>query len=452
MIGSLRITACVRFVAAMVFVGLVGTTFLVTPPAAQAQTFTVLHTFLGERSQDGAAPMRGVVMDRAGNLYGTTFEGGLHGEAGDLCFTFDDDGGCGTVFKLSKHGSSWLYSQLYKFQAAPDGNFPNGIVIGPDSALYGTTYGGGFASGQLCDNFFNGCGIAFRLQPQPTVCPSLSCPWIETVLHTFTGMNGDGAIPTNGDLLFDHAGNVYGTAYMGGAGNWGIAYELTPSQGGWTENVFYTFDPSQQNLANPTSGLIMDQAGNFYGSTEYNINGTPNGAVYELVHSQSGWTANALQVFQCTGGLNGCFPDAPIFDPSGNLIFATPQSGFHHLGTVDKLVASDGWSLDLLYTFQVGQGETIDRLTIDAAGNLYGVASNCATGYGCIYKLTPSESGYTFNDLYDFTGRADGQNPSGEVTIDANGNLYGTAQAAGNMSRCLGEGVNGCGTVWEFTP
>jgi len=450
MIGSLDITARVRYVIAIA--GLLCATLFVTTLASQAQTLTVLHAFLGEHSQDGAAPMHGVVIDRAGNLYGATFNGGLHGGAGEVCFTFDDDGGCGTVFKLSKHGSSWIYSQLYKFDAAPDGNYPNGVVIGPDGTLYGTTYGGGFASGGLCDNFFNGCGIAFRLQPRPTACPSLSCPWIETILHTFTGMNGDGAIPANGDLIFDHSGNAYGTTGMGGTGNWGTAYELTPSQGGWTESVFYSFDPSQQNLANPSSGLITDQAGNFYGSSGYNIDGQPNGGVYQLVHTQSGWTANALQIFDCIGGLNGCFPDALLFDPSGNLIFATPGSGFNHTGTVDKLVANDGWNLDLLYTFQSNQGSTSDRLTLDAAGNLYGVASTCATGYGCIYKLSSSGGGYTFTDLYDFTGHGDGQHPSGPVAIDGNGNLYGTAQAAGNLSRCLGEGVNGCGTVWEFTP
>lgn len=396
--------------------------------------------------------MSGVVLDRSGNVYGTTFEGGLKGGPGDTCFTINDNGGCGTVFKLMKHGSSWVYSQLYKFQMAPDGNFPNGIVIASDGSLYGTTYGGGFSGNQLCMNFFQGCGIAFRLQPQPNFCPSISCPWNETVLHTFTGMNGDGAIPGNGDLIFDQAKNVYGTTSMGGATGWGTAYELTPSQGSWTENVLYSFDPSQQNLANPVTGLIADQVGNFYGTTEYNISGTPNGAVYELVQSQSGWTANALQVFVCTGGLNGCFPQALLFDPSGNLIFATEQSGFNHTGTVDKLVASDGWSLDLLYTFLGNQGYTAERLTMDAAGNLYGVASNCVKGYGCIYKLTPSGSGYTFTDLYDFTAHGDGENPSGPVAIDGNGNLYGTAQSAGDLSRCLGEGINGCGTVWEFTP
>jgi hypothetical protein len=445
-------TASLRF-EAVLFLVLVACVLL-SPSAAEAQTLTVLYTFTGEHSQDGAHPMSGVVMDLGGNLYGTTFEGGLNGAPGEACFTFDDNGGCGTVFKLTKHGSSWLYSQLYKFQAAPDGNFPNGVVIGPDGTLYGTTYGGGFGQ-QDCANFFNGCGIAFRLRPQPNICPTISCPWNETVLHIFDGQsNGDGAIPDdNGDLFFDHAGNIYGTTEAGGATNYGIVYELTPSQGGWTESIVFNFDPSSDSVGSPNSGLIADQAGNFYGSGGYSTAGTPpNGSLYQLVPSQSGWTANALQVFQCVGGLNGCYPEPPILDAQGNLVAPMGDSGFYGEGTVIKLLASNNWSIDLLYTFQQRQGIPSGRLAMDATGNLYGVGSSCTTGYGCIYKLTPSGGGYTFTDLYDFTGRADGQYPSGPVTIDAKGNLYGTAQAAGNLSRCLGEGVNGCGTVWELTP
>src|SRR5271166_1040991 len=395
MSGASSSTARLRFVVVLFLILLA--CVLLAPSVADAQTLTVLYTFTGEHSQDGASPMSGVVMDRAGNLYGTTFSGGLNGDPGQACFTFEDDGGCGTVFKLTKHGSSWIYSQLYKFQAAPDGNFPNGAVIGPDGALYGTTYGGGFGQ-EDCDNFWHGCGIAFRLQPQPNICPSISCPWIETVLHTFHVENGDGATPASADLIFDHAGNIYGTTEMGG----------------------------------PTN----------------------SGTVYQLVPSQSGWTLNALQVFQCVGGLNGCYPETPIFDAQGNLVVTMSGAGFYGEGTAIKLVASDNWSIDLLYTFQHGQGGPSGPLTIDAAGKLYGVASTCAlpAGNGCIYKLTPSSGGYTFTDLYDFTNGPDGRNPSGRVTIDANGNLYGTAQAAGDLSRCLGEGQNGCGTVWELTP
>jgi len=452
MAGASSKTARLPFVAVLFLILLA--CVLLAPSAAQAQTLTVLYTFTGEHSQDGAHPMSGVVMDRAGNLYGATFEGGANGDPGQACSTINDNGGCGTIFKLTKHGSSRTYSQLYKFQAAPDGNFPNGVVIGPDGTLYGTTLGGGFGE-EDCDNFWHGCGIAFRLRPQPNICPSINCPWIESVLHTFHGENGDGASPNNGDLIFDLAGNIYGTTEMGGPTNYGTVYELTPSQGGWTESIIFNFDPANQNIGYPDSGLIRDQAGNYYGASDYNyVENNPSGGLYQLVPSQSGWTLNALQVFQCVGGLNGCFPETPISDGQGNLVTTMTGAGFFGEGTAIKLVASDNWSIDLLYTFQHGQGGPSGPLTMDAAGNLYGVAFTCAlpAGNGCIYKLTPSSGSYTFTDLYDFTNGPDGRNPSGRVMIDANGNLYGTAENAGNNNRCLGEGQSGCGTVWEFTP
>ncbi len=125
--------------------------------SAHAQTLTVLHTFMGEESQDGSQPNNGVVMDAAGNLYGTTYLGGLNGAPGDSCYTFEDDGGCGTVFKLARHGSGFVYSTLYKFQALPDGNYALGVVIGPDGTLYGATNGGGIVN-------FRGCLVSDRLR------------------------------------------------------------------------------------------------------------------------------------------------------------------------------------------------------------------------------------------------------------------------------------------------
>jgi uncharacterized repeat protein (TIGR03803 family) len=226
-------------------------------------------------------------------------------------------------------------------------------------------------------------------------------------------MNGDGGSPGSGDLIFDSAGNFYGTTEMGGDSNGGTAYEFTPAHGSWTESALYIFNPSSNTLAMPNTGLVMDQAGNLYGSTGYSVDGNPSGGIYQLVHSQSGWSANALQIFNCVGGLNGCYPESLILDPSGNLLAPMDGAGFHHQGTVIELLASSNWSFDLLYTFQNRQGFPAGCLTRDAAGNLYGTASNCATGFGCIYKLTPSGGSYVYSELYDFTGREDGQSPPG---------------------------------------
>ena len=419
---------------------------------AQAQTFTVLHTFTGENTGDGAQPMDGVVLDRAGNIYGVTYSGGLNGAGGQVCFTIADDGGCGTVFKLARHGSGWLYSLLYKFQGPPDGNSPVGVVVGPDGSLFGATQGGGVINDGPCNQYLHGCGTVFQVRPPATFCSSALCPWNETLLHAFTAANDDGGNPGNGDLAFDSAHNIYGTTNVGGAAGLGSVYELARSQSGWTESTVYSFDSPAQGMSSPVSGLLMDGAGNFYGTTDPFT--TPNGAIYQLVPAQSGWTANVLQSFVCVGGLNGCYPQALIFDSAGNLLDATGQAGHNGRGTVIKLLASDNWNIDLLYTFANNQGGVYSRLTMDAAGNLYGTAEFCGGGHGCVFKLTPSGNGYVYSEVYDFseTGGGTGHNPMGPVVIDANGNLFGTTYSGGNLSRCLGEGDSGCGTVWEITP
>jgi hypothetical protein len=409
-------------------------------PAAQAQTFTVLHTFTG--APDGANPFDGVILDRGGNLYGVAYAGGLTGNG---CYD-----GCGTVFKLTKRGSSWVYATLHKFQGPPDGNYPAGAVIGPDGTLYGATYGGGIVNQGSCVLDVNGCGTVFRLRPPPNSCTTALCPWNETVLYSFTGENGDAGGPYNGDLIFDSAGNIYGTTEWGGAYQWGAAYELTPSHGGWTESVIYSFDASgAQGWGTPQSGLILDQAGNLYGTTIWE-NNYAIGVTYQLTPSGSGWTGKVLYAFQ--NNVNGCFPEALSFDPAGNILGATGGCGPYGNGTVYKLLASNGWSLDTIYSFGSGQGGTGNRLTMGAAGNLYGTGFACANGNGCVFKLTKSGNNYVYTDLYNFTGRSDGQYPYGPVAIDSDGNLYGTTEAGGNLNDCLGEFGSGCGTVWEITP
>ena len=181
-------------------------------PAAQAQTFTVLHTFIGP---DGAAPSAGLTMDRAGNFYGMTSGGG----------TADQ----GTVFKLTHKNSGWVLSSLYSFQGGSDGAAPQArVVIAPDGNLYGSTQHGGIPD---C-GYGQGCGIVFKLTPPATFCRAISCPWTETILHRFSV--NEGGLPT-GDLIFDSQGDLYGTAGTG-------VYELTPSNGGWTFSMIYQLD------------------------------------------------------------------------------------------------------------------------------------------------------------------------------------------------------------------
>ena len=236
----------------------------VTPnQIAQAQTYTVLHSFTN--STDGANPTAGVTIDRAGNLYGTTSHGGI---------------GHGTVYKLQRRGSSWTLNPLYSFAGGADGASPTArVIFGPNNLLYGTTaYGGN-----------QNAGTVFRLAPSPKACSRATCAWTETLLYVFSGA-ADGASPGYGDLVFDQAGNLYGTTYSGGESSEGVAFELIPANGMWTENSIYAFSGS--NGSGPLSGVVFDGAGNLYGTT-YQGGRYGEGTIFQLAYSM-GWTESVL--------------------------------------------------------------------------------------------------------------------------------------------------------------
>jgi uncharacterized repeat protein (TIGR03803 family) len=246
-------------------------------PYSRAQTFNLLHTFTGGR--DGAEPYAGLMIDRGGNLYGTALGGGC---------------GYGTVFKLTQKNGAWLFTLLYCFTGSNDGNAPVArVVFGPDGSLYGTTQFGG---GNGCAGN-EGCGTVFRLRPPVGVCKASFCSWKEAVLYRFQG-GSDGANPSYGDVVFDQAGNMYGTTRVGGGtgcgGNGcGVVYELMPTGGGhWSESIIYRFT-SGQDGAEPVGGVIVDSAGNLYG-TSYAGGSFGGGTVFQLTHSGSGWVETTL--------------------------------------------------------------------------------------------------------------------------------------------------------------
>jgi uncharacterized repeat protein (TIGR03803 family) len=385
---------------------------------AQAQTFTVIHAFTG--GADGARPYAGTTMDLEGNLYGTDWAGGA---------------GHGTVYKLTQKNGNWVFAPLYKFAGGNDGAVPFGPVgIGPDGSLYGTTYYGG---GDGCSGF--GCGTVFNVRPPGAVCGAALCPGTETVLHRFRGEPSDGARPFYGDLIFDQAGSLYGTTYNGGAINGGTVFKLTPSNGAWEESVLYSFG---SDGAGPADGVIFDTVGNLYGTTVWG-GSIGWGVVFQLTPSGSGWTENVLYSFQ--NGNDGVNPvGGLIFDQSGNLYGTTLSGGANGGGTVYQLsLSSGGWTLTTLYSFS-GGGGSVASLSMDASGNLYCTTEyDGAYGGGSVCKLTRSKGGWSYTSLHDFTGGNDGAYLLGGVTLDANGNLYGTASAGG---------AYGSGVVWEITP
>lgn len=390
--------------------------------SARSQTLTVLHNFTGS---DGYDPVAGLTADRAGNFYGTTDVGGASNR--------------GTVFRLSRAGSGWVLTTLYSFTCQADGGYVfGGVVFGSDGALYGTTY--------ECGEYDH--GVVYRLRPPPTTCESTRCPWGETVLHSFTG-GADGEDPGDGNLVFDRAGNFYGATAAGGAYGEGVVYEFSPSNGGWNETALYAF--IGDNAFNPNSGLILDSAGNLYGTTfnSGGIYGNDSGVVFEVSHSGSGWTESVLSGIE--------FPDGAscggvVMDGQGNLFGTSGCDSLGRPGGVYELTPSNGgWSFNALYAFSSSEGPA-DAPTLDAAGNVYGTSLGTGLyGYGEVFKLTPSNGGWIFTDLHDFTGGADGAYPAGSVFLDANGNLYGTAQYGGT-GPCVFEQYTGCGVVWEITP
>jgi uncharacterized repeat protein (TIGR03803 family) len=406
-------------------------TIAATPPA-HAQTLTVLHVFGG--TEDGQNPDVGLTIDAAGNLYGTTATGG--------------SGEHGVAFKLSKADSGWVLTALHSFSGGSDGDSPQGrLLLAKDGTLYGTTIQGG-GSGDCLTR----CGTVFHLTPSPTAPKTALAPWNKTIVHNFNGT--DGYMP-QGDLTFDHAGNIYGTTEQGGSSacrdngidGCGVVYELIATRdGGWDETLIFAAQGGSAG-SEPIDGVVFDPSGNLYGALE--ADGPFNwGLIYQLSPSGPGWKEQPAYIFD--GGSNGGVPEAGLIaDASGNLYGTTRFGGINSCGTVFQLTPSGGgWSINTIYSFP-GQPDGCGpqaKLVMDAAGSLYGTTTLGGQGFGggagTVFKLTPANGGWAYSLLHDFVG-IDGAYPASSLVFDANGNLYGTTTQGG---------ASNAGVVFEITP
>ena len=402
--------------ASLLFSAILGAFFLqvIALQPAQAQTYNVIYNFTGDLG--GATPYAGPTLDAFGNLYGSTNLGGADGS--------------GSVYRLTFNGTSWVYTTLYSFLGTPDGAGPafGSLAIGPDNRLYGTTEGGGVF------------GTVWSAQPAATTCPAVSCSWKDTVLHRF-GNGLDGSQPIGGVVL-DADGTVYGTNNLGGTSGNGAVFKVTRSGLIWNETLIYSF-VGGTDAVNPVAGVSLDASGDVFGTTSFGgANGV--GAVYQLVHSQEGYRESVIYNFQ--GADDGQIAvGGVILDQAGNLYGTTFDGGVNGGGTVYELSPSrQGWTFTVLYSFTGGYGGPYNNLTWDANGNLYGATNgDGAFGLGSVFKLTPGSNGWTLTDLHDFAGGNDGASPYGAVAVDAHGNVFGTGAVGGTDNQ---------GVAWEITP
>jgi uncharacterized repeat protein (TIGR03803 family) len=349
-----------------------GTVFELSPQPGGGWTEEILRYF--GSGTDAKGPRGSLIFDAAGNLYGTTLEGGAYGE--------------GAVFELfPKPGGGWREQDkiLHSFNNnGQDGYQPwAGLIFDSSGNLYGTAIEGGA----------HGDGVVFQLVKADGV-------WIEKILHNFDGR--DGTTPIGG-LIFDSSGNLYGTAALGGTNIYdeGAVFELERGPGGgWSERILYSFNGPDGNPGGyyPAASLTFDTVGNLYGTTEV---GGPfgEGVAFEMTPMGGGvWAENVIYNFPGGGSFNplgGYYPSsALIFDTAGNLYGAAGQGGANHGGAVFKLVPTgDGsWSYNALYNFGESRDGTVPNgnLIFDAAGNLYGVTSMGGThDYGMVFEITP---------------------------------------------------------------
>jgi uncharacterized repeat protein (TIGR03803 family) len=437
-------------------------------PLFAASKEKLLHTF--GTGKDGWAPGAGLILDAAGNLYGTTVEGGIYGAYGD-----------GTVFQLSPRAKgAWKENVLHSFGKGKDGTFPSAaLILDATGNLYGTTRAGG--TGKCRDGFYGniiGCGTVFQMTPVN------NGKWTEKVLHSFQKNGYDGTAPY-ARLIFDAAGNLYGTTSAGGAGQCqdsygnvvgcGTVFQLAPgADGQWVETVLHRFRNNGKDGTGPAAGLIFDAAGNLYGTTNYGgASGTGCdssfgcGAVFELTPAANGtWTEKVLHNFQ-NNGKDGTLPVAGlVFDAAGNLYGTTSAGGPGQCedyygfvigcGTVFQMTpgTKGKWMEKVLHHFNYDgkDGNSPQAgVTFDATGNLYGTTlGGGADGYGSVFRLAPGTNGkWTEEVLHSFNiNGKDGFDPWAGVIFDAAGNLYGTTIYGGASGGC----GTACGTVFEITP
>jgi uncharacterized repeat protein (TIGR03803 family) len=327
--------------------------------------------------------------------------------------------------------ASPAYKILHPFNGT-DGTGPwGGVTLDDKGNLFGASASGGNLN--ECNGY--GCGVVFELRPHS------NGRWTESVLYRFDS-NGNDGYTSYGSVAIGSAGHLYGTTYDGGYYDSGTVFELAHHATGWEEFSIYRFGTQHGDEGKPVSGVVMDNAGNLYGTTKT--------TAFELTRTSGGWKETILHKFVKEG--DGAAPFAGvILDPSGNLYGTTYGGGAYNGGTVYEIErTATGWKEKVLHSFAVnykdGHTPGWGSLFMDSSGSLYGTTAGGGCCGGVVFKLTP-ESGGRWREtiLYAFQGGASGYEPNAGVVMDKSGNLYGTTDYGG-------EPFCDCGVIYKLAP
>lgn len=321
--------------------GNMGTLFKI-PPGGKEK---VLHAFTGGAS-DGAQPVGGIILDKRGNIYGSTYGGGANG--------------LGVVYRFGPDGVETLLHTFQGICCGADGSFPIGnLVFGARGNMYGVTQKGGGPTD---------LGSVFEANTDGT----------ETVIHGFTG-TADGEEPYGG-LMIDGGGSLYGITLFGGsADECGTVYKITPQN---VESVLHAFAHNSSDGCFPHGSLALDKDGNVYGST---LKGGAQdlGSVYIIT------AAGIETVVHSFNGADGAQPACSLIrDKKGNLYGTTFSGGTNNMGTAFELKTSG--ELKVLHSFNGSDGKgPVGGVVADADGNLYGTtAQGGANNLGVVFEIT----------------------------------------------------------------
>jgi uncharacterized repeat protein (TIGR03803 family) len=343
-----------------------GTVYELTAPVNGVRNYHVLHQFSG-RISDARSPIGTLVFDAAGNIYGAALGGA---------------NGVGAVFRLTPGtGGAWTESIIYSFGGpgnTSDGTYPMaGLTIDAAGNLYGTTYQGGSGHGAV--------GTVYELTPNS------GGTWTESIVHNFSGSGGDGELP-EAELVFDAAGNLYGTTTGGGSAGFGTVYELSPAAGGgWTEQILYNL-PGGKSLQRPEAPVWLDGNGDIFGTAGGADNNPGYGGVFELVPNGDGtYSEKSLHLFGGTG--DGQTPRSGLTPNAAGALFGTTQiGGANGFGTVYTLQKNNSgqWIEKTLYNFSGPDGaDPYSGLSLGRGGLLYGVTvSGGVSEQGTVYQVT----------------------------------------------------------------